>query len=104
MARSSNYELYGDMSARVMEVVGRFGRWQEVYSIDESFVGLLGNDEQVQAAGSRIRAAVMQHVGVPVCVGVAGTTGTGEYSRVAYSARFIRIPPWDKKRWAAAAV
>ena len=31
VARSSNYELYGDMSARVMEVVGRFGIWQEVY-------------------------------------------------------------------------
>lgn len=80
VARSSNYELYGDMSARVMEVVGRFGTWQEVYSIDESFVGLLGNAEQIQVAGTRIRAAVMQHVGVPVCVGVAGTKTLAKFA------------------------
>ncbi len=80
VARSSNYELYGDMSARVMEVVGRFGAWQEVYSIDESFVGLVGDGEQVQAAGRAIRAAVMQHVGVPVCVGVAGTKTLAKFA------------------------
>ena len=80
VARSSNYELYGDMSARVMEVVGRFGAWQEVYSIDESFVGLVGDGEQVQASGRAIRAAVMQHVGVPVCVGVAGTKTLAKFA------------------------
>ncbi len=80
VARSSNYELYGDLSARVMEVVGRFGTWQEVYSIDESFVGLLGTEEQVEAMGRSIRAAVMRHVGVPVCVGVAGTKTLAKFA------------------------
>ncbi|GAA3711536.1 Y-family DNA polymerase [Zhihengliuella alba] len=72
VARSSNYELYGDMSARAMEVIGRFGAWQEIYSIDESFLGLPAGDEAaaVEAAGT-VREAVRRQVGLPVCVGVA---------------------------------
>nr|WP_035748795.1 Y-family DNA polymerase [Arthrobacter sp. 35W] len=80
VARSSNYELYGDMSARVMEVVGRFGTWQEVYSIDESFVGLVGDEAQLRDAGAGIRAAVARHVGVPVCVGVASTKTLAKFA------------------------
>lgn len=71
--RSSNYELYGDMSARVMELLGRYGNWHEVYSIDESFVGLEGNLEQVRSVAAQIRAAIDQSIGVPVCVGVSST-------------------------------
>jgi DNA polymerase V len=37
IAKSSNYELYGDISARVMELLGRYSAWLEVYSIDEAF-------------------------------------------------------------------
>ncbi|MDJ0317550.1 MULTISPECIES: Y-family DNA polymerase [Arthrobacter] len=80
VARSSNYELYGDLSARVMEVVGRYGTWQEVYSIDESFVGLVGDGAQLQSAGDDIRAAVMRNVGVPVCVGVATTKTLAKFA------------------------
>lgn len=80
VARSSNYELYGDLSARIMEVVGRFGTWQEVYSIDESFVGLVGDPAQLQLAGRDIRAAVMRNVGVPVCVGVATTKTLAKFA------------------------
>lgn len=71
--RSSNYELYGDMSARVMELLGRYGTWHEVYSIDESFVGLEGNLEQVPSVAAQIRAAIDQSIGLPVCVGVSST-------------------------------
>ena len=35
---SSNYNLYGDMSDRVMKVISEFGNDIEVYSIDEAFV------------------------------------------------------------------
>lgn len=58
--RSSNYELYGSLSARVMEVIGRHSAWQEVYSIDESFIGLRGAVPELIAAGRRIRADVMR--------------------------------------------
>ena len=37
---SSNYELYGDMSARVVETLSQFTPHLEVYSIDESFLDL----------------------------------------------------------------
>jgi len=37
---SSNYELYGDMSARVMSVLQQHCPELEVYSIDESFLRL----------------------------------------------------------------
>ena len=72
-ARSSNYELYGDLSARVMELLGRYGTWQEVYSIDESFVGLTGSPAQLLSTAEAIRATVARNIGLPVCVGVAPT-------------------------------
>src|ERR1700751_1529213 len=37
IVRSSNYTLYGDMSARVMEVLSQFTPDLEIYSIDEAF-------------------------------------------------------------------
>ena len=37
IAVSSNHELYGDMSARMMAVEARYAPRQEVYSVDESF-------------------------------------------------------------------
>lgn len=80
VVRSSNYELYGDMSARVMEVLGRFGTWQEVYSIDESFLGLTGSPVQVQRSAAGIRAAIHQAVGVPVCVGVSSTKTLAKFA------------------------
>lgn len=80
VARSSNYELYGDMSARVMELLGRWGTWQQVYSIDECFLGLTGSTEQVVDAGRRIRRAVQQHLGLPVCVGLAPTKTLAKFA------------------------
>src|SRR5437764_3619389 len=35
---SSNYELYGDLSARVMNVLRQFSPQCEIYSIDEAFL------------------------------------------------------------------
>lgn len=71
VARSSNYELYGSLSARVMEIIGKHCAWQEVYSIDESFVGLQGTLEQLTELGHRIRADVLQCTGIPTRVGIA---------------------------------
>ncbi|QXQ10670.1 Y-family DNA polymerase [Paeniglutamicibacter sp. Y32M11] len=80
VVRSSNYELYGDMSARVMEVLSRYGTWQEVYSIDESFIGVQGNPDQLGKLATTIRAAVARSVGVPVCVGVAPTKTLAKFA------------------------
>lgn len=71
VAKSSNYELYGEMSARVMKLLGRFSAWVEVYSIDEAFLGVSGTLDELQTLGMRIKAEVFRLTGLPVCVGIA---------------------------------
>lgn len=74
IALSSNYSLYGDMSARVMAILSTFSPKQEVYSIDECFLDLGGLDtSSLIAYGQTIRRTIKQHVGIPVCVGIADT-------------------------------
>ena len=74
IALSSNYTLYGDMSARVMSILSGFSDQQEVYSIDECFLGLSGfAPEYLVLHGQKIRTAVRKKTGIPVCVGIAET-------------------------------
>ena len=62
---SSNYELYGDMSRRVMHTLERFAVEQEVYSIDECFLTLPRMERsRLEAVGQRIRQAVRLRVGI----------------------------------------
>ncbi len=68
---SSNYTLYGDMSARVMSILREEVPAIEVYSIDESFLGLPSNFTEENARA--LRAKVLQWTGIPVCIGI-GTT------------------------------
>lgn len=74
VARSSNYELYGSMSRRLMELLQDFSPKVEVYSIDEAFLTLRaeGPDGLIEL-GSKIRAKVLHHLGLPVTVGIAPT-------------------------------
>ena len=51
---SSNYALYGDMSRRVMDTLGRFAAEVETYSIDEAFLDL--SDFDIPDATRRGRA------------------------------------------------
>jgi len=73
---SSNYNLYGEMSNRVMEtlrfLVGR--KRVEVYSVDEAFVDLsMINPENIAEHALHIRKTVEQWTGISVSVGVAPT-------------------------------
>ena len=71
---SSNYELYGDMSQRMMAVVGQFSPRQEIYSIDECFIDLVGLEHRgLTTYGQEIRHRVRQWVGIPTCVGIGPT-------------------------------
>jgi DNA polymerase V len=73
---SSNYNLYGDMSWRVMETLKElFGKENvEVYSVDEAFVDLQGFSlEQLQSIAGNIKKTVEKWTGVMVSVGVAPT-------------------------------
>ncbi|ACL42272.1 DNA-directed DNA polymerase (plasmid) [Pseudarthrobacter chlorophenolicus A6] len=78
--RSSNYELYGDLSSRVMELLGRFSYDLEIYSIDEAFVALRGSAEELHRVGREMKSAVARHVGLPVCVGIAATKTLAKFS------------------------
>ena len=71
---SSNYELYGDMSARVMTILRRFAATTEVYSIDEAFLSLEGMTwAQAEACAREIRRTVLDWTGIPVGVGVGSS-------------------------------
>jgi len=74
IAYSSNYTLYGDLSARVMSILSTFSPKQEIYSIDECFLDLNGFDPlSLVDYAQTIRKTVKQNVGIPVCVGIADT-------------------------------
>jgi DNA polymerase V len=73
---SSNYNLYGDLSARVMdtlrELVGADN--VEVYSVDEAFLDLSTvPNEQLYRVATEIKEAVEEWTGIKVSIGVAPT-------------------------------
>ena len=71
---SSNYTLYGDMSARVMQVLSEFTPELEIYSIDEAFLNLEKiPKKELTEYGQMIRKKVLQYTGIPVSVGIAET-------------------------------
>ena len=71
---SSNFALYGDMSNRVMTILGTFCPKMEIYSIDEAFLDFSGFDlYDLEALGCEIRKRVLQWTGIPVSVGFAHT-------------------------------
>lgn len=69
--RSSNYELYGDISQRVMSVLQEHAADFEQYSIDEAFLTAPVTQDQAHHLAHAIKADLARRVGVPVCVGVA---------------------------------
>lgn len=73
IVRSSNYTLYGDMSARVMKVVAGFTSDLEIYSIDEAFLALSGFETRLESHARALRETVLQWTGIPVSVGIAAT-------------------------------
>jgi DNA polymerase V len=71
---SSNYALYGDLSGRVMSVLGQFTPNIEIYSIDEAFMNFDGMAiDGYHDYGVQMKKRVQKWVGIPVCVGFAPT-------------------------------
>jgi len=68
---SSNYQLYGDMSQRVMDSLRLFAPDIEVYSIDEAFLRLDHlQPRDLTEYCKTMRAKVMQWTGIPVSIGI----------------------------------
>ncbi|WP_370174352.1 Y-family DNA polymerase [Leeuwenhoekiella palythoae] len=71
---SSNYALYGDMSARVMNILSNFSPELEVYSIDEIFLKLEGfNLYDLTQYGWNMIDLVKRSTGIPISIGIAPT-------------------------------
>jgi DNA polymerase V len=68
---SSNFELYGNMSFRVMQTLYQFSSDMEEYSIDEAFLFVTCQDPLSLAR--EIRKTVYQHTGIPVSIGIGLT-------------------------------
>ena len=70
---SSNFTFYGDMSARVMNILEGFVPRVEIYSIDEAFLDLdsLKENYNLYDFGCHIRSIVRQWTGIPVRIGIA---------------------------------
>ena len=72
--RSSNYALYGDMSARVMDILAAAAPDHEIYSIDECFLDL--GRLSVSDLGEwcmELRQQVRRWTGIPISIGVGST-------------------------------
>lgn len=72
---SSNYELYADMSHRVMTILEELTPRVEIYSIDEAFCDLTGvrHCRDLTEFGKEIRATLLQRTHLTVGVGIAPT-------------------------------
>ena len=72
---SSNYELYGDMSNRVMNMLSTYSPEIEIYSIDEAFMRFHGFEEyfNLHEYGVNITNKVKQSTKIPVSIGFAPT-------------------------------
>ncbi|WP_158969459.1 Y-family DNA polymerase [Paraglaciecola sp. L3A3] len=75
--RSSNYELYADLSQRMMDTCARFAPDMNIYSIDECFLSY-GKSVSAPAQGwhklaEAIRKTVWREVRLPICVGMGST-------------------------------
>ena len=70
---SSNFALYGDMSARVQEVLRSYSPSIEVYSIDEAFLDLNGVEADFDALAKEISRECRRLTAIPVSVGVSPT-------------------------------
>ncbi len=71
---SSNYALYGDMSARVMNMLRDYSPEIEIYSIDEAFLKFTGFENyNLKEYGKEIRYKVTKGTGIPISVGIAPT-------------------------------
>ncbi len=68
---ASNFTLYGDISTRIMEILKSFALDVQVYSIDEAFLHI--PEDGLDALCQKIRATILQWVGVPVSIGVSHT-------------------------------
>ncbi len=79
VVRSSNYTLYGDISARVMSLLAEVAPKLEVYSIDEAFMNMDGvRKEDLTGICRDLIRKIRRWTGIPVSIGIAETKTLGK--------------------------
>ena len=79
VVRSSNYTLYGDLSARVMSLLSEVAPKLEVYSIDEAFMKMDGiREEDLPGICRDLIKRIRRWTGIPVSIGIAPTKTLGK--------------------------
>ncbi|GAB3284546.1 Y-family DNA polymerase [Larkinella harenae] len=73
VAFSSKYQLYGDMSTRVMNIMRRFFPELELYSIDEVFCQMEGKLKDVESLARRVKDVINRWLRLNVSIGIAPT-------------------------------
>ncbi len=70
---SANFELYGDMSNRVMTILSGFSPEMEIYSIDECFLSLKGIEKDIYEYALEIKKKVEKCTHLPISIGIGPT-------------------------------
>lgn len=71
---SANFELYGNISKRITQILGQITPRIEVYSVDESFLDLSHlRIDDYEAWGRAARSRIWKEVGVPVSIGIGSS-------------------------------
>ena len=79
---SSNYELYANLSGRMMSTIASQVACIDPYSIDECFANMSGYEglgTDLTQLGFQIKDKVFKDVGIPTCVGIAPTKTLAKY-------------------------
>jgi DNA polymerase V len=73
---SSNYQLYGDLSHRVMSILGEAAAEIEIYSIDEAFL-FFNHDQQdniqLEQRSLHLYQQILQATSIPISIGLGPT-------------------------------
>ena len=106
IALSANFELYGDMSDRMMTLAAGLGPVQEIYSIDECFIGDLAGVPELTRRAWTIRSRIERWIGIQTCVGLAPTktlaklcnhiAKESERKPGSYPPHFARVCNWQE--------
>lgn len=71
---SSNYELYGELTARVVDIIRQESPAYFRYSIDECFVYFTDMEvKDLKTWGENLHKRILKSVGIPVSIGIANT-------------------------------
>ncbi|RJN32175.1 Y-family DNA polymerase [Nesterenkonia natronophila] len=83
IARSSNYELYGDMSHRFLQIIGEHSHEVEKYSIDEAFAAFGGPLQRAGVWARELRRNIADRLSLPVGIGLGRTKTLAKLANLA---------------------